>query len=334
MSDPSSPLVRLFGPDELPVRIPDWPDQVGVAVCRAGGKTMSFQPYHLGEPGQVLRKRLPQEAGEALQGFAVYPALRGLSEARIGYAEDQRITAELENALRSMPRLIEAVQDFAINFEFASEEGLGLDGLNDSLRRKPETSAVAAQRAATDELPVGYHPFKEPDRTAEVISGAILRPVGAAGIDLVLTEGGGDARSVPPDATVLVREDSLRVAIPLAPLLTDGRLPPVLRLPAGSLLLGQSGGKPVPAQVVRRGSYLFVAPEFSVIAAPATAAPKGEKAKGRRLPWKMLGILLAALAFAAAVGAAVYFFLPRDDGTAGRLAPVDSLRSGLFAPTE
>lgn len=329
MSDATTPLVRFFGPDELPVRIPDWPGEVGVAVCRLNGKTLSFQPYHRAEAGQALRKRLPQEVGEALQGFAAYPAMRGLSEARISYAEDQRITVELENALRSMPRLIELVQDFAINFDFAAEEGLGLDGLNDGARRKAEISAMAAQKSMTEPLPVGYHPFREPDRSSEVISGAFLRPVGAAGIDLVLVENAQNARAVPPETTVLVREDSLRVAIPLAPVLVDGRLPPVLRLPAGSLLLGQSNGKPVPANVLRRGNFLFIAPEFSVIAS-AAQMPKPEKS--RALPWKAIGLGLAGLVLVAAVGTAAFFLLPQGGDTGRPQAPVESLRSGLFAP--
>lgn len=327
MADPTTPLVRLYGPEELPVRIPDWPEQVGIAVCRVGGKTIAFQPYHQAETGPALRKRLPQEAGAALQGFAAYPALRGLSEARIGYAEDQRLTAELENALRSMPRLVEAVQDFAINFEFAAEEGLGLDGLNDTARRRAEPGPSAP---VSDQMPVGYHPFKEPDRSAEVIAGAMLRPVGAAGIDLLLSaEARDNPRALPPEVNVLVRDDSLRVAIPLAGVLVNDKLPAALRLPAGALVLGQSGGKPVPAQVLRRGNYLFVAPDVGAIASPAAVQMKA--ARGPGLPWGLIALVLGLVLLAAAIGAAAFAFWPSGTATSGPLAPVDSLRSGLFS---
>ena len=327
----SDALVRLVGPSDLPVRIPDWPENVGIAVCRVAGRTVALQPYNTGEAGPKLRRRLIEEVGETLQGFAAYPATKSIPEAKIGYSEDQKILAELENALRSMPRLIEAVQDFAINFEFAEEEGLGLDGLSDSARRKSESSSEPT-RSATEPLPVGYHPFLKPDPNCEVISGATLKPVGAAGVDLVLVaEKGLPSRDIPPEASVLVREDSLRVAIPLAQVLIDGRLPPVMRLPAGSLLLGATNGKPIPAVVLRRGGYLFVSPDYSSVSNPAAVA-QGEKSKSK-FPWVAVMIAILAIVVVAAIAVGTLYLMPSGSGAAQSTAPVDNLRSNMFAPS-
>lgn len=319
----SDAIVRLFGPDELPVRIPDWPEGVGIAVCRTMGKTIALQPYHTSETGPNLRRRLGDEVGDSLRGFAVYPALRGLPEASIGYAEDQKIVADLANALRSMPRLVEAVQDFAINFEFAEEEGLGLDGLADQARRKGEPP-----KSAPDQLPVGYHPFEKPDPTCEVISGAMLKPVGAAGVDLILVaEKGLPSREMPPEVGVMVREDSLRVAIPLGAILVNGKLPPVVRLPAGSLLLGQTNGKPVPAMVLRRGSFLFVAPDYGAVSMPLAVG----KAEGRSFPWLPVLAILLGMIVIAGIAVGTVLLLSGGETVTGSQGAVDSLRSNMFS---
>lgn len=327
MADINSPLVRLVPPAELPVRIPDWPEAVGIAICRAGGRTISLQPYHLREAAPALKRRLVAEAGDALRGFAVHPAVKGLIDAKLPPAEDLRLISELEQALRSMPRLVEEASDFAINFEFASEEGLGLDGLNDQTRRRREDQGAKP----TDQLPVGYHAFVKAEPDCEVISGAMLRPVGAAGVDLLLVpEKSLPLRFIPADAPVLVREDSLRVAIPLGPVLDAGRLPPALRLPAGALLLGATGGKPVPALVLRRRGYLFVAPDYAAIANPVSAAPATPARVA--LPWKTISLLLAGLALIAGVAVAGWFLLPATTEARGPTAPVQDLRENLFAP--
>ena len=330
MPDAMSPLVRLFSDEELPVRIPDWPEGVGIAVCRANGRSLSMQPYHTEEAGMALRRRLVEEVGEALGGFKVYPALKGIPEAKISAAEDRRITQDLEQALRSMPRLIETVQDFAINFAFALDEGLGLDDLNDQRRRKGEAMA----KSNTDQLPVGYQLFDKPDPSAAVIAGAMLKPLGAQGVDLFL---GGDpnkhSREIPPEPKVLVREDSLRVAIPLASAMQNGSLPAVLRLPAGALILSGAGGKPVPAMVLRRGNFLYVAPEAASVSAPVTG-PKVVAPK-RSGAWKWIGLGLAAVAVVLGIAAGVFMLLSGGENVATPpTEPVSKLRSNLFAPAE
>lgn len=327
MSDANSPIVRLFGPEEIPVRIPDWPEGVGVAVCRAGGKTLSFQPYHTGESGMALRKRLPAEAGAALNGFLVYPAMRGIGEAKLSYSDDQRIVSELEHALRSMPLLVEAVADFAINFEFAEDEGIGLDALNDSARRAAEASQAQKPR---DQIPVGYLPFIKPDPTCEMISGAMLRPAGAAGVDLILAPDRlARTREMAAEVTVMVREDSLRVAIPLAGVLVNGALPAVVRLPVGALMMGQSAGKPVPAWVLRRGAYLFVAPDYSAVSTAPTLGTTAKQAP--HFPWTPVILAVCTVVVIAAAAVAAYVLLPSGEAPAATTAPVDNLRSTLFS---
>ena len=327
MSDFNTPLVRLVPPAEMPVRIPDWPEAVGIAICRVNGRIISLQPYHLRETGIALKRRLVEEAGEDLRGFAVHPAVKGLATAKLSPAEDLHMLSELEQSLRSMPRLVEEVADFAINFEFASEEGLSLDGLADQARRKGEEQPGKV----ADQLPVGYRMFVKSDMTSEVISGAVLRPVGAQGVDLLLVdEKQIPAREIPPEATVLVREDSLRVAIPLASLLENGRLPRALRLPAGSLLPPQGDGRPVPALVLRRGGYLFVAPDYGAVAHPALTA--GLNLKRRRLPWLAIGIFTGAAALIAAAAVGTLLLLSGENRKTGPVAPVEGLRENLFAP--
>ncbi|MCB5410872.1 hypothetical protein [Pseudogemmobacter faecipullorum] len=327
MSDFNTPIVRLVSPAELPVRIPDWPEAVGIAICRAGGRIISLQPYHLQESGTALKRRLVEEAGDSLRGFAVHPGLKGLPAAKLSPAEDLHLLSELEQSLRSMPRLVEEVADFAINFEFAAEEGLSLDGLSDQARRKGEDQPGKA----SDQLPVGYHAFVKSDTTSEVISGAVLRPVGAQGVDLLLAdEKQIPLREIPPEAQVLVREDSLRVAIPLAALLENGRLPRAIRLPAGSLLPPQGDGRPVPALVLRRGGFLFVAPDYSALAHPALTAASATKR--RRLPWLAIGIGAGAVALVAAIAATTLLLLAGDNRRAAPLPPVEGLRENLFAP--
>lgn len=331
VSDAMSPLVRLFSSEELPVRIPDWPEGVGIAVCRVGGRSISMQPYHMEESGSALRRRLVDEVGAELGGFKIYPALKGIPAADIGAAEDRRITQDLEQALRSMPRLIETVQDFAINFAFALDEGLGLDDLSEQGRRKGE---VAAKHEA-DQLPVGYQLFEKPDPDAAVIAGAMLKPLGAQGVDLYL---GGDpnkhSRDIPPEPRVLVRDDSLRVAIPLAGVLQNGALPPVLRLPAGALIMSGAGGKPVPAMVLRRGNFLYVAPEANSVSAPASA-PKSIAPRQSSGLWKWIALGVAAVLVVAAIAGGVYFMLAKGEAPAAApVEPVNKLRSNLFAPQD
>lgn len=327
MSDAISALVRLFGPADLPVRIPDWPEGVGIAVCRNHGKTLSMQPYHMQETGQMLRRRLTDEVGEELQGFRVTPALKGIETAQIAPADDRRIVHELENALRSMPRLIETVQDFSINFAFALDEGLGLDGLADQARRKPDGAEVNS-----DNIPVGYQLFEKPDTNCEVISGASLKPQGAAGVDLFLS---GDpnkhTREIPAEPKVMVREDSLRVAIPLTGILVDGKLPNVLRLPAGSVLISGAAGKIVPALVLRRGNFLYVTPEAPAVAAPLLQ-PKVTVSSASPL-WKWAGLGLVGLVLIGALGFGAFKLLSfESQPVAVEKAPVNNLRSNLFAP--
>ena len=327
MSDAMSALVRLFGPADLPVRIPDWPEGVGIAVCRNRGKTLSMQPYHVQETGQMLRRRLTDEVGEELHGFRVTPALKGIETAEISPVDDRRIAHELENALRSMPRLIETVQDFSINFAFALDEGLGLAGLADQARRKPDGAEVNS-----DNIPVGYQLFEKADSNSEVISGASLKPQGAAGVDLFLS---GDpnkhSREIPAEPKVLVREDSLRVAIPLKGVLVEGKLPNVLRLPAGSILISGAAGKVVPALVLRRGNILYVTPEAPAVAAPL--APLKVAAAPASPLWKWLGLGVAGLIVIGAIGFAAFKLLSFDAPPAAvEQAPVNNLRSNLFAP--
>ncbi|MFC0281193.1 hypothetical protein ACFOHK_07610 [Falsigemmobacter intermedius] len=329
MADHHAPIVRLFGPGELPVRIPDWPEAVGLAVCRVEGKTLAFVPWHVSEKPQVLRRRLVNEAGPALQGFVFYPAAKGSTPVTLPPGEDARILGELDSAMRGLPRLLEEANDFAINFEFAAEEGLSLDALSDGNRRKAELAAKA-QPVITDQLPVGYVPFVKADPDCEMIAGAVLRPAGAAGVDLVL-QPNANARELPAEVSVLVREDSLRVAIQLGPILVNGRLPAVLRLPSGALMLGKTGGRPVPAMVLRRSGMLFVAPDYSAVAtAPQPSVPEAKKAS--KLPWVwILGGLLALVTTLAVAGAVVWALQPAAPEPQP-LAPVEDLRSNLFAP--
>lgn len=330
MSDQNLPYVRLFAPEELPVKISDWPEGVGIAVCRVGGRTASMQPYHVTESGMGLRKRLPAEVGEAIMGFSVYPALRGLSEYKISQVEDQRLLSELEATLRSAPLLIEAAADFAINYEFAEEEGIGMDSLGESGKRHSET----AQSVARDQIPVGYVPFEKPDPNCELIAGAVLRPAGAAGVDLILApDQFAKSREMTPEVSVMVREDSLRVAIPLAGALVNGRLPSAVRIPAGALMMGQSGGKAIPAWVLRRGSFLFVAPDYGAVATTASVgAPVAKAQGGSAFPWKPIVITLAAVVVVLGIAGAAYTLMQKGDAVEQSAAPVDSLRSSLFAP--
>lgn len=330
MSDQNLPYVRLFAPEELPVKISDWPEGVGIAVCRVGGRTASMQPYHVTESGMSLRKRLPAEVGEVMLGFSVYPALRGLTEYKISPVEEQRLLSELEATLRSAPLLIEAAADFAINYEFAEEEGIGIDSLGESAKRNSD----AANSVARDQIPVGYVPFEKPDPNCELIAGAVLRPAGAAGVDLILApEQFAKTREMAPEVKVMVREDSLRVAIPLAGAMVNGRLPSAVRIPAGALMLGQSGGKPVPAWVLRRGSFLFVAPDYSAVATTASvAAPTAKASSESGIPMKPILMTLAAVAVVLGIAAAAYAFIQRGNNVEQSTAPVDTLRSNLFAP--
>jgi|GEM_PF-2942217 len=331
MADHHAAIVRLFGPAELPVRIPDWPDAVGLAVCRVEGKTLAFVPWHISENPQVLRRRLLAEAGTALQGFVFYPAMKGSPAVTLPPGEDARILGELDSAMRGLPRLLEEAGDFAINFEFAAEEGLSLDALSDVNRRKAELSAKA-QTTITDQLPVGYVPFVKADPDCEMIAGAVLRPAGAAGVDLVL-QPNASARELPVDVAVLVREDSLRVAIQLGPVLVNGRLPAVLRLPPGALMLGKTAGRPVPAMVLRRSGMLFVAPDYSAVSTVAQApASEGKKPSGFPWVWVLAGGL--GLLTTLAIAAAVVWALQPAPPEAAPVAPVDDLRSNLFAPAQ
>lgn len=326
MSDIHSPVIRLIGPTEMPVRIPDWPEAVGIAICRSEGRILCFQPYHERETPMALKRRLLDAAGEKMRGFSIHPPLQGIPAAKLGPAEDLQMIADLEKSLRTIPRLVEEVHDFAINFEFADEEGLSLDGLTDQARRKGED----APARITDHLPVGYHPFVKADPNCEVIAGAVLRPQGAAGTDLLLVpEKDLNPREIPPEANVLVREDSLRVAIALGPLLVKGQLPRALRMPAGALMLSQSGGKPVPALVLRRGGFLFVAPDYAALAQPA-AVTSGPKKKG--FPWLAIGLGLGAVAMVAGVVAATMWFMSSVETVSAPAAPVQNLRNELFAP--
>ncbi|RRH75794.1 hypothetical protein [Falsigemmobacter faecalis] len=330
MADQHAPIVRLFGPGDLPVRIPDWPEAVGIAVCRAEGKTLAFMPWHISEKPQVLRRRLSHEAGPALHGFAFYPAFKGSPAVTLPPGEDARILGELDSALRGLPRLLEEAGDFAINFEFAADEGLSLDALSDVNRRKVELSARAAQTTITDQLPVGYVPFVKADPDCEMIAGAMLRPAGAAGVDLVL-QPNASARELPAEVVVLVREDSLRVAIQLGPVLVDGRLPAVLRLPTGALMLGKTGGRPVPAMVLRRSGMLFVAPDYSAVSTVPQPIPREENQSSSR-PWVWIAAGLLGLLAAVAITVVVVRALQPAAPAPVPVAPVDDLRSNLFAP--
>jgi len=323
MADPVGPVVRLVASGEIPVRISDWPEDVGIAICRVGGRTVSLTPYHEEERPGALRRRLIEEVGERLNGFHVHPEMRGIPTAELSLADDQKLLSDLETALRGMPKLIEEIHDFAINFVFAAEEGVSLDGKgkNDGVRQ-----------GMTDQLPVGYVPFVQADPNCEVISGAILRPAGAAGIDLLLTQA-PQGREMAPEVKVLVREDSLRVAIPVGEVLVNGRLPPVLRMPAGSLLLGSSGGKPVPALVMRRGGFLFVAPDYSSVAGSASIAEPVRA--GSRIPYKLIAlIMLAVVVIVAMMGGVLWYLLQAGLEDAAPLAPVDDLRQNLFSPSQ
>ncbi|WP_102223638.1 hypothetical protein [Acidimangrovimonas sediminis] len=136
--------------EELGQMLDGWPEGFRLAVCLDDDGGCAFLVHHRDEDSRVLAR-----VGEALNrpvgGFAVVPARAGLPTRRMLFSEERK----LMSLVAESAELRESAADYALNYAFATEEGLDVE-------------AVVAGRArrAGPARPVPVAPASSPAMTA------------------------------------------------------------------------------------------------------------------------------------------------------------------------
>ncbi|MFD2739568.1 hypothetical protein ACFSUD_08315 [Sulfitobacter aestuarii] len=328
MSRPAAPALRVFDPMEFAAP-KDWPPEIGIAAIATLEGQPELHPAHASEGMAALIARLEAKTGWDFSGAGIYPQAEGYPALEVSFEDNSRMLRELERFIDD-PALLEAAQDFAINFEFASEEGLQMEGVRppepappaeEPPEPQPETTApepeIEAPSVAAPVLPQGYVPVGEGEIPA-ALRGAYLQQSRQGGLVLMLREGAKPRRA--DSVELLMRGDRMGLAVLESALFADGRLRPAIHVPLAALRADLiRPGEKYPVVCGRDGEYLLLTPVFTPLSR--------EKKASRRVSAPVLASALLA-AFAA------YMLLtqPGGEASATRSDPVGALRDEMFKP--
>lgn len=322
-----------------------WPDEVGVAVIKAGG--IEVFPVHARETTADILRRIADLSGVDLRNVPVHPAADGHPPCDLPFSAVAALQSSVEDFLSRYPEAIDEADDFAVNFGFAVEEGIAFPALvlQDAAAAPPRDIAppradagLAGYRALTpDAVPVPPR-FGKP----------VLR-VSPDGALMVVLDPDNPvlAATTPP---VLLRDDGLGLAVPRAVLHGPDGVLRGLRLPTACLpWLPRDVEGDLPLLAVESGDYLLLSllPEWAwPVAEPARSLTEPAAAEdapnlSRLLPNALRSLVnsgwrtrvtgfaaLSVLVVGAGLGLAQLGDAGHDIRTSA--APVDALRAGLF----
>ena len=321
--------VRILLADEF-ARPPGWPEDVGVAVVRTRDPEAEIFPIHRLESSASLLRRIGDLSGIAFDKAAVYPPVEGHPECDLPFSTVRSLVSGVEEFLAANPGAVEEADDFAVNFTFATEEGIDV------------SSAVAestyAPHAASAVLP-GYAPIAPGAARKRPFAKAVLR-IDADGNALVILDPSAPTGEI-ATPEVLVRNDGIGFAVHRQAVKGGSHHPYALRLPHGSLPEALEGFEcEIPLVSSERDDHLLFTPlpglaqrrvEPSLSFGPTHAEPA---------PSGVLRALEARLTkprlrgFGVATGVAMFLTMVFISTASTRAlppdSPVDALRASLF----
>lgn len=317
--------VRLFRAGEFSAPT-GWPDDVGIAVISAGERLEVF-PVHAREGMGDALARLAALSGHDLREALCHPAVEDHAACELPFSAVADLLAAVEAFLARFPAAVEEAEDFAINFDFAADEGIPFPALIPPDAPEPDPARP------TRVLPAGFHPF-------DVAAHATLRPflrVDPAGDLLVVPDAGLPVLSA-TTADILLRDDGLALALPALALCGPQAMQRAIRLPHGCLgWMPRHAGQDIPLLAVTQGDYVILSllPEW---AWPEPVIRPAETRPSRWIGWQAIRNTLGAAWRMRLVGALTLstlvigaFWL--GDGPppeSPRLRTVEVLRAGLF----
>jgi len=163
--------------------LPQWPARMNLVLCMDEAGKCALVVYHENEASKVLGK-VANVLEKPLGSFSVSPKVAGCPTRKVRFSEEQQLLALVAEA----DQLCETASDYAINYNFAREEGLDpetLTGtqsatayrLDASMRRdtakeasKPRGASPAVAKVAPKPTPkapalsAGYAKISEDDR--------------------------------------------------------------------------------------------------------------------------------------------------------------------------
>lgn len=133
-------LAYFLDEAEVAAILPDWPAEMSLAICLDGAGACEMVVFHRDESERIL-DRVAEVMNRAPGSFAVTPEVEGWPTRRILFSEERKLMALVAGA----ERLSETAADYAINFNFAREEGLDPEAL---IRTGAKTGSDLAAGAA------------------------------------------------------------------------------------------------------------------------------------------------------------------------------------------
>ncbi|WP_143096158.1 hypothetical protein [Tranquillimonas alkanivorans] len=292
----------------------DWPARMSLALCLDDSGTCELVVFHEDESDRILER-----VGEVLQrplgAFAVAPEVEGYPTRRILFSEER----QLLTLVAETDRLSEIASDYAINFNFAREEGLDPTDLTRLADRRegaeweaPSISGVstgggpaAAGSGGLGHLPPGYVRADRDTRPeCDFVPGRLSLHGGR--VRVTLEPALADEDRVPTLVhDVAFREDFARFVLPRDALGAAWQAggPAVLDVPAElfpQALIMQFARRPRAANVTVTPQAVFVTPTRAVETSEPEARTVLRSQRRRKIvtPFRLAAVALAALGLA------------------------------------
>lgn len=112
-------LAYFLDEEQLETTLPGWPKAMNLVLCLDAAGGWSFLVYHEQEI-PTLMDRISSVLDRPIGAFAITPEVEGHPTRRVLFSEEQQLLTMLGRT----DRLVETAQDYAINYNFALEEGL------------------------------------------------------------------------------------------------------------------------------------------------------------------------------------------------------------------
>lgn len=135
MNNPATTLAVFFEPDALEMVHPSWPNQVFLAVCLTADGDCNLLTF-CEEELKLIPHRILSALGASQSELCVVPRIPGFASRALLYSEQQTLI----DIIKGHPSVLEEAQDYAVNFQFALDEGLDPQNILD-----PATETVSTE---------------------------------------------------------------------------------------------------------------------------------------------------------------------------------------------
>ncbi|MEI4488413.1 hypothetical protein V8J36_19640 [Frigidibacter sp. MR17.14] len=292
----SDAFAFLPGAEDLARMFRGWPVDMRLALCLEAGGACSALLYRAEESDRIL-PRIAAALGSAPAETVVVPELSGARTRPLRFSEEQRLLALLALTAeeRGPEQLLEAAEDYSLNFRFALEEGLDptrfvaprpahpspapqalAPNASPNAAKPPFAHRFSAQSFATEAAPAGYRALAPEERARARALDCEIR-LEPRGLVVIETEPGTpeDSRRAPRAQTVYLRDDLGAFALRLPEVETPaGDLPERFTVEAAALteaLTTPLEAGPLRARVTVIGDHVHVLPGAPV---PRAEAPE------------------------------------------------------------